>query len=1170
MSSNSTIRQLEREISLAQVVEEEEEEGKVIQSTPPVLPLFVSVSDSEQLTTAQSVAGESSTSAALESAQTADQVDYEMISDSKNIKSTVQPSKPPPVIVVEPSSQSEEQQQPLMTERAGYLSPLRLEPVSDAEENMEQSSTPTGGQLESDGSAEPKDSLRRAVSLLTQEHNYSATCEPATRTSLTKKVAGKEESGKTEKQRRASAGDERKSVGAVQFPKQLSLPSSPLATPTDRYFSLLQSSSQKVTGSLRPPSLGLPLQACPSPTGQQDASQVSSSDRVPEILSELIASLNAETMQIGTLSSPSSLASTPSTLTASPTTLDSSSCQDGDKDGGNRVSGIVSDLVMYLTAETMQKASVAASDSETCPAIPQGLDIEVCDSPLSLVSGSERVPYSSDCDASGEDNSDDGVRESEICEYHYIDADSLFVPSSNALFSIGDDVPPLFLLPRLACAGDFPLEVEPRSISSVALEAAQQGVIHAPPNNDLSSDNTTSHSFAGEVSDGSNLGAESYVTATADTEDGYSTLTADESDNMDRLQAPLKQPHPLTTRTQALPIGPLPSTKQIQAPPTKTHPLKLEKPPTKPHLPTRAVQKAKRTKATLPPKVSTTSVKSSAQSKAAPKRSSLKASNDIKSDPMGEKITKGGGVVVGGASSKLSKDVLDRTLSKPSTAAREGGMVKKVVPGSKKKGSVKLQTQLEEHMARLEELKGHLASKATSQPTTSTTSTTQPLNAEPSLTSSSQTTKSKTIRKRKRSTSHGSAKKSAASASSPVSGDLSTCARTSGYAYVRKTVRSKTSKIVGKDNKKSDSAKESSSGSKSKSQLAIQMSDIFDVVLAGTGSRPSSLEDLHTKLNQLWLSNLDSLLETESGPHPLPAVSILGGSCTIPSRGHVMAVPSPTVTEMVGAGVENLIKPKKQLASHSHAADSHPTHRSTSYRPYSSPLLMFQSYRLNPLYRTNEKLPLHSLSHSNRIDPNRIMCRFELGGICNNTSCTGQHFKDIRLNKEELIEDLVSYAPQLAGLSEGEKMAEPEREAETVKGKMASYATQMVSRYSNKVPDEDLFKLTVHDVNKERAKLRSDPKAKPSYISFDDRRWLTRKGDSLNPLSVKHPISLLAVEEAVASQDGEEEKSEKGIEWDTISKELLPLSGHGHEARCVLYVCVCVCVNQDVSEEGEV
>ena len=78
-----------------------------------------------------------------------------------------------------------------------------------------------------------------------------------------------------------------------------------------------------------------------------------------------------------------------------------------------------------------------------------------------------------------------------------------------------------------------------------------------------------------------------------------------------------------------------------------------------------------------------------------------------------------------------------------------------------------------------------------------------------------------------------------------------------------------------------------------------------------------------------------------------------------------------------------------------------------------------------------------------------------------------------------------------------------------------------------------------------------------------------------DPLSVEHPISLLAVEEAVASQDGEEEKSEKGMEWDTISKELLPLSGHGHEVRCecgrwgVWWIVegVCKCGNRDVAKE---
>ena len=1186
-SANATINRLEREMTL--------EKSLLSKSSPPettTLPQYEDVSDLEAMTKELSPVTKACEAMASTAAETLHKMDYEVTSNTEHMGSTataLPASQKPVVVIIEPVSESEGQF--VARKMTRDPSPLRLEVVSDLESDVEQSRNCICGQVGIDSFADlavhqatPQSPMR----LLSQAHSYSAAFdvhvtptvpmpspphEPLDgkmEDSREKKVLNIKQS-KRLKRRSASTSGKTTKQTSIQLSRQLSLPSSPNSPkrvsplPTDQYFTILPSSSQSVTCSQSPAGSSSPLKALPFSTDDQPAS---SGDRLPEILTDLIASLNTEMMQSGALSPPTSLASASSLLDAPLTVLASSAHQEGDS-GSNKVAGILSELVTYLTTETIQNTGMAVADSaaesSAESANHQLTDRETCDSPFSLLTGSEHAD-ASDCEASAESETDEGPRErQERHGYQYIDVDSLFIPCSNPLFSIGEDEPPLFLLPRVACAEDFPLEVEPHCISRVALEAAQQGIIHAPPNKESSGGSGQRHKEGGPCL------AKLSITdiEPCKCEESNTPLSAEENRGTGISQTPL------TTKEKSLahPTKPLPPTEQEQAPPSELHPsipeppsetllsakqvpsefTRSQTPPAEPH-PSTSKRLENVTKEPHQAKKSSTSVSQSTRSK-----TSQKSTTAAKPVNSGRKASN---AVVGGVTIKVTK-VTKGTVDVPpkkvlKVAKGLGGVTKKVVQGKKKKGNGRLHLQLEKHMARLEELKGHLASKSSLQPSTSiTTGTNVASDAKASVTSGGEATKAGVhlVRKRKKSSSFGSVKKSAMSTTAADGEELVTCARTSAFVYVRKPLTSKFRKgSHGKNGKGTGSAEVSSTG---RSPIGDQMSDIFDVVLAGTGTRPSSLDDLHTRLDKLWQSNQGLLLDTALELHPFTAPSIIGCSYTVPSCGLASAISRLSVTGKVNADVENLTKPKKHVTpSRLSSTDVQPSLQKSSFRPYSSPLLMFQSYRLNTLYRTNEKLALHSLSHSNKINPNRIMCRFELGGICNDPSCTGQHFRDIRLNKEELIQDLVSYAPQLAGCtvstSDSENSAElhVQGETETAKEMIASYASQMVSRYSSKVPDEDLFKLTVHDVNKERAKLKSDPKANASYISFDDRTWLASKGESSNPISVKHPISLLA-KESVTNQPGDGEKTEMGMEWDDISKELMPLLGYGHEARYV-------------------
>ena len=70
---------------------------------------------------------------------------------------------------------------------------------------------------------------------------------------------------------------------------------------------------------------------------------------------------------------------------------------------------------------------------------------------------------------------------------------------------------------------------------------------------------------------------------------------------------------------------------------------------------------------------------------------------------------------------------------------------------------------------------------------------------------------------------------------------------------------------------------------------------------------------------------------------------------------------------------------------------------------------MFKAYRVNPLYRSEFKLPLSSQTHSNSINPHIPFCRFESKGRCNDPQCTAQHNNDIKLSEDNISQDMLQY-----------------------------------------------------------------------------------------------------------------------------------------------------------------
>lgn len=68
------------------------------------------------------------------------------------------------------------------------------------------------------------------------------------------------------------------------------------------------------------------------------------------------------------------------------------------------------------------------------------------------------------------------------------------------------------------------------------------------------------------------------------------------------------------------------------------------------------------------------------------------------------------------------------------------------------------------------------------------------------------------------------------------------------------------------------------------------------------------------------------------------------------------------------------------------------------FLPYESPLKQFASYRFHPQYRKEIKGGYRSLTYSHDIRQEVPICQYELGGgVCNDDSCTNQHFQKMAL-----------------------------------------------------------------------------------------------------------------------------------------------------------------------------
>ena len=252
------------------------------------------------------------------------------------------------------------------------------------------------------------------------------------------------------------------------------------------------------------------------------------------------------------------------------------------------------------------------------------------------------------------------------------------------------------------------------------------------------------------------------------------------------------------------------------------------------------------------------------------------------------------------------------------------------------------------------------------------------------------------------------------------------------------------------------------------------------------------------KLRQTWLSgslpspvlNIEDVLESvrptpslSSLLHPVRKMSLAGKIATFSPPEPMCIIP------------ESVLSTAERQESGRTLSDNEAEKEpqgTGDYSPYVSPLLAFQSYRLSPFYRTHAKLPLSSLTYCSKLDPKKILCRFELLGICNNANCSAQHLKNVTPSREELVQDLIGYAPTIAGCSLNELSTVDENLPELQKeisDKIAAFSASLIQTYGGKITDEQLYMLTAHRVNEEITKVNPSGRKTLSYASWGERHW---------------------------------------------------------------------------------
>ncbi|XP_078335066.1 zinc finger C3H1 domain-containing protein-like isoform X2 [Crassostrea virginica] len=149
---------------------------------------------------------------------------------------------------------------------------------------------------------------------------------------------------------------------------------------------------------------------------------------------------------------------------------------------------------------------------------------------------------------------------------------------------------------------------------------------------------------------------------------------------------------------------------------------------------------------------------------------------------------------------------------------------------------------------------------------------------------------------------------------------------------------------------------------------------------------------------------------------------------------------------------------------------------------YVSPLRSFKSYRFSPYFRTKNKLSLSSVTFSNKLNVNRVLCKYDLQGTCNDEECGGQHQKDYQLSEQEILQDIVAYNLSLCGVASNTSPSYCSRLIDT-------YVKNLTKQHSGRLTSDQLRIFLVSQV------LEKSKHKKPYSMFVESRKWRVQQTD---------------------------------------------------------------------------
>lgn len=128
------------------------------------------------------------------------------------------------------------------------------------------------------------------------------------------------------------------------------------------------------------------------------------------------------------------------------------------------------------------------------------------------------------------------------------------------------------------------------------------------------------------------------------------------------------------------------------------------------------------------------------------------------------------------------------------------------------------------------------------------------------------------------------------------------------------------------------------------------------------------------------------------------------------------------------------------------AAIEYLTERPEIRVPYTKCVLRgMSSFRLSPAFSKVERQSVISDTYCNAVDPFRVICYFDLHGVCKDPKCEQQHKSQYLLDDTEKLVDIVSYDPSVAGVTDASSLDE-----QSLKRKLADF----VERYAASQPSQ--------------------------------------------------------------------------------------------------------------------